>query len=476
MHSPSCGQSTPAPRRRKLARARPGCGVGQLSLVEHALCPLDPKVSLQNNLVFDTSYFYTDSARHQQEARATVFCPLGLSAADEFFLWGLLALTFALPEPDAELYATPHYVLRQLGVIDKGARRGGRQYDLFREAIERLSALRYRNDRFYDPVRAEHRRVSFGFLSYSLPLDAKSSRAWRISWDAIFFEFVEAAGGHFQFDLATYRELDPASRRLFLFASKVFARRDTTPRLDVRHLGEHVLGVAPTVETRDMKIKVARVVTRLVEAGVFAPCHDLFQKRKKGEYSLTLTKGPYFASRSRLGPGVFESAFLEPLLAIGFDESAAVRLISQHSPHLLREWTDITLAAEERFGRSFFKRSPQAYFVDNIQQAAVGQRTPPDWWHDIRKAEQNAADKSAANWLTNAAGDGAAEPDPAGNSSRTYAEIRDRLFGELLAGGTPRDEASETAGRMALAHRSRSTRQPASGLTRAGSILPFPKR
>jgi hypothetical protein len=66
--------------KRKLSRARSGAGVGQLSLVEHALCPLDPRASLRKNLVYETSYFFTDSARHQQEAKATVFSPLGLSA------------------------------------------------------------------------------------------------------------------------------------------------------------------------------------------------------------------------------------------------------------------------------------------------------------------------------------------------------------------------------------------------------------
>jgi hypothetical protein len=77
-----------ASERRKLRHARSGAGVGQLSLVEHALCPLDPRAS-----VFDTSYYFTDSARHQREAKASIFCPLGLSANDEFYLWGLPATT-----------------------------------------------------------------------------------------------------------------------------------------------------------------------------------------------------------------------------------------------------------------------------------------------------------------------------------------------------------------------------------------------
>lgn len=210
----------------------------------------------------------------------------------------------------------------------------------------------------------------------------------------------------------------------------------------------------------------------LVELGVFIPCVDLFQKKRKGEYSLTLTKGSYFDNRFRLDPGVFESALLEPLRTIGFDEAAAARLISHHSPHLLREWIDITLAAKER---GIIRKSPQAYFTDNVREAMAGRRTPPDWWHEVRKAELNAADKSAAKWLVNAAG-ATAESDSAETSSKTYAEIRDRFFGELLAGGVPRNDAVRTANRMAEEHCFRATQKPASGLTRAGSLLPFPIR
>ena len=62
---------------------------------------------------------------------------------------------------------------------------------------------------------------------------------------------------------------------------------------------------------------------------------------------------------------------------------------------LLQEWADITLAAIERHGRRFFKRSPQAYFIDNVRHAAAGQRTPPDWWHQLRKSEHQVARRSA---------------------------------------------------------------------------------
>ncbi len=68
-------------------------------------------------------------------------------------------------------------------------------------------------------------------------------------------------------------------------------------------------------------------------------------------------------------------------------------------PRLLAEWVDITLAARERFGETFFKRSPAAYFTDNVKAAAVGRRTPPDWWLDVRKEEQRRVETNAIRSL-----------------------------------------------------------------------------
>ena len=73
--------------------------------------------------------------------------------------------------------------------------KGGKSYRLFREALRRLSAVRYQNDGFFDPIRREHRAVSFGLLSYSLPLAPDSSRAWRILWDPLFFEYFHGDNG-----------------------------------------------------------------------------------------------------------------------------------------------------------------------------------------------------------------------------------------------------------------------------------------
>jgi len=62
--------------------------LAQLSLVEHSLCPLDVSASLVENLVHDAAYLYLDRNRHMRQAKARVIMPGGLSASDEFYLWG----------------------------------------------------------------------------------------------------------------------------------------------------------------------------------------------------------------------------------------------------------------------------------------------------------------------------------------------------------------------------------------------------
>jgi hypothetical protein len=436
-------------------------GMGQLTLVEHSLCPLDPAASLVENLVHDSEFFYMDGNRHYRQARARIISPSGLSASDEFYLWGLLALTFAQPQADANLFATPHYCLRQLSVIDQHARRGGHQYRQFAKAIERLSQVTYLNDRFYDPVRAEHRKVSFGFLSYSLPLDPESSRAWRIAWDPIFFDLVRAAGGSFRFDLATYRELDLANRRLFLLLSKILSRRQTSPRFELRHLAVNVLGFASTIATRDLKVKVWRCVERLMELQVVKPLDkkNLFSITKRGEYVMALERGDYFTKRRTADtrPIVPESAIHDLLYGLGFDDLGICRLLRRFPMPMLREWTDITQTAKERFGTSYFKKSPQAFLVDNLKNAAKGTRTPPDWWHEVRREEVRTLAKPHT---TSAEMTLSVVPELCDEVRQAYERIAKEMFAVFRAGGQPESAARVNAEKFAREY----SRRPEFGL------------
>ena len=153
----------------RLTRAK-----AQLSLVEHALCPLDSATSLRPNFVHETGYSFTDKNRNRKKATVRMGAIDGLSAHDEFYLWGLLSLALSQPEPRPELMATPYFCLRQLGIVE-GTSKGGREFASFRAAIKRLAGVHYQNNYFYDPIRGEHRAVAFGFLNYSLPLNPESS-------------------------------------------------------------------------------------------------------------------------------------------------------------------------------------------------------------------------------------------------------------------------------------------------------------
>lgn len=366
-------------------------GVTQLTLVEHSLCPLDSRESLKENFTHSCEYRYVDADRRRRMARVRIAAYEGLSAHDEFYLWGLLGITFAQPDPSFDLHVTPHYCLRQLDMVDTKSK-GGESYRLFRDALRRLSAIRYQNDHFYDPIRREHRQVSFGFFSYSLPIDPESSRAWRIVWDPLFFEICQAAGSQLGFDLGTYRNFSAAGRRLYLILKKVFWRKDVSPRFDLAHLAVDVLGFSPELKTKYLKQKILRCAQELAEAGIIeASIKDApwFCKPKKGVYAVQFRRGPKASSQVvPKSTSVHDSPLYDPLESIGFDDASISRILSRYSPTLVQLWSDVTLAAIEHKGVRFFRRSPQAYFMDGLQNAAAGRRTPPDWFHGIRKKEE----------------------------------------------------------------------------------------
>ena len=153
-------------------------GLAQLSIIEHALCSLDPALSLVAPHQHKTGYFYTD-ANKRRFANVSIFAALGLSSRDEYFLWGLLALTFNQPQPSIQFLATPHFCLKKLGYLEV---KGGKQYAEFRATIKRLAGVFYQCDAFYDPRLQKFQDTGFGLLKYSLPQRDDSSRAWRLPY------------------------------------------------------------------------------------------------------------------------------------------------------------------------------------------------------------------------------------------------------------------------------------------------------
>jgi hypothetical protein len=438
-------------------------GRAQLTLAEHALCPLDPSVSLTPNYIHETCYLFTDKHRNRRTAKARIGGLDGMSAHDEVYLWGLLAIALSQPESRPEFMATPYYCLRQLGIIS-GDKHGGREFELFRAAIRRLAGMRYQNDAFYDPIRGEHRAVSFGLLNYSLPLDADSSRAWRFAWDPIFFELAQATGGALSFDLALYRQFDPATRRLYLYLKKIFWRREATGRLDVRNLAVDVLGFAPTIETSHLKRKLVRCIEEMLDLRLLQlpsdakTIKDLFEKQSKGIYTLRLHRGDRFNAFPETAiPTSDESPLVEPLLAIGFDNASIRRIMCRYSAKLIEQWVDITLAAKEHNGDKFFTTSPQAYFTDNIKEASSKRRTPPDWWRELRKKElqqRRDQERAKAGLLLDAPShDDKSFDEYLENEAReAFERITRKLLGDFQKAGQSEPLARDNARRMARTH------------------------
>lgn len=473
-----------APRRPNMAPVR-SSGKAQLSLVEHALCPVDPRQSLREHLVHETTYGYADRNRHLKLATVRVICPSGLSPADEFVLWGLLALTFGQSEPSIEFHATPHFCLRRLGFIDRNCLKGGSQYVQFRDTVKRLARVIYENTAFYDAVRGEHREVAFGFLKYSLPIDPQSSRAWRFIWDQQFFELCQATGGSLWFDLDTYRRLDFASRRLFVLLQKIFHRSVLSPAFDVRRLSVDVLGFAPTIDMPHLKAKVAYCVERLAAEGIVARPADQqaqapFQKHGVGKYSITLMRGPYFDQKRSTARSFTadESPLVDPLRAIGFDDAGIARVLRTYRAALIREWADITLAAKEHNGDEFFRKSPAAYFMDNIRNAADGKRTPPDWWHDMRREEkrrQREADREQFQKVAETDEEVAFKDYIEGEARAAFENVMERLVSDLVSKGKSPEDAHESGAYMARIHFLNRFRQAHPELAWRGTTEPSDK-
>lgn len=340
--------------------------------------------------------------------------------------------------------------MRHLGLINPSSRRGGRQYTDFTSAIDRLAAFQYFNDSFYDPIRGEHVRVNFGFFSYILPADVKSSRAWRIVWDPIFFRYANSARGSLRFDYEICRKLNAPSRRLYLFASKLLYRRRLSHPIDARELAVNVLGYDAEFSQPQLNARVRGCLQRLIDHEILDGEQTQLYKRAKSRYAVVMAKGKTLCKRRSLV--AFESPLLEPLGELGFDPSDARKLIERFDIRLLREWIDITLAAKEHFGSRFFKKGPAAYLRFNLNLAAESKTGPPDWWYQLRRASENAPNRRERKQGFTCRIDELPK-----ETVVSLNDVHDAILHQLINAGQPRNEAQRIA-RLVAGSKSRTKR------------------
>jgi hypothetical protein len=132
----------------------------------------------------------------------------------------------------------------------------------------------------------------------------------------------------------------------------------------------------------------------------------LFVERDDGGCLIRLRRGRQFRQRtSRLNQTELNALpVYDPLSSIGFDDAAIARVTSHFSHTLIQRWADVTLAAKERFGAGFFKKSPQAFFMNNLREAGKGNRTLPDWWWACKKEEEQRITSPLAAQLADQSG------------------------------------------------------------------------
>jgi len=157
--------------------------------------------------------------------------------------------------------------------------------------------------------------------------------------------------------------------------------------MDLKQLAVDVLGLSGRLPAKHLLAKTRRICPELVTAGLIMEQHSgMIQKQAAGQYDVVLRAVPGTPRPARDLSTKTDSPLAEPLQSIGLDPAGIGRVLRQFPHDRIREWVDITLAAKERFGLKFFKRSPMAYLIHNLKKSASDGRTPPDWWHDIRKA------------------------------------------------------------------------------------------
>jgi hypothetical protein len=190
-----------------------------------------------------------------------------------------------------------------------------------------------------------------------------------------------------KFDLKLYKTLSPAARRLFLLVLKVSYGKRRLPVFELRHLAVDVLGFASTLAVRDMKVKVRKTLEQLEAVG--AVQNSTITKGDHSRWLIAFERDVSLQHIQRSGTLAAEhdSPVIDGLLTVGFDHGAAARIVQRYSHRLVADWIDITLAARERFGETHFRKSPMAFLLDSLKKAQSGERTPPDWWQQSKRAE-----------------------------------------------------------------------------------------
>jgi hypothetical protein len=194
------------------------------------------------------------------------------------------------------------------------------------------------------------------------------------------------------FDLELYRNLDHASRRLFLLLQKQFYRSQFSQWFDVRQLASQQLGFDETQPLKNLKQKVFGCIRKLQQHSVLAASEvpsKLVEKIEKGRYRIRFERGQRF-SRSKLSRWnavlpAHRQAVASQLHRIGLEDKTIGWVFRSYKPKAITEWAEITIARMER--KLGFAKTPAAFLMHHLKEASAGKLTPPDWWLDLKNVD-----------------------------------------------------------------------------------------
>jgi hypothetical protein len=183
---------------------------------------------------------------------------------------------------------------------------------------------------------------------------------------------------------------------------------------------------------------------------------QVFVRQGKGRYFIRFHRGPHMTNtplNATSSPA--DSPLWELLHTIGLDDATIVRILKTYDSKLVADCADMTLAAKERLGESFFTKSPQAYFIDNLREQATGKRTPPDWWRELRKEEERRrwqADRNDRDAHADRAFETAFDTYLKTEAREAFDRVMNRIFQNLKTDGQPESEARTNAEYLTRTH------------------------
>jgi hypothetical protein len=265
--------------------------------------------------------------------------------------------------------------------------------------------VKYTNTAFWNSETHTHDITNFSFFNLaSMSRLTESRRPIVFEWDRSFLDLVRR-GTHLAFDYELYRSLSPAMRRFYLIANRDGWNQRDSSFFIADDFAIHQIGYDDNPEFRKQRLqKLKRLLAEAETRGLirpFVPWEKYFDKILKGprkdELALRWSRGPVLHTRAvsttdqRFTDRIENDALYAQVHEVRDENKQPVtpevfrKLVARFGRELMQKHIAIVLAQKEHRPRSFQKSEIAAY-INRMQH----DHPEPDWYSDLRRAEQLA--------------------------------------------------------------------------------------